>query len=64
MRVGVYQQSAVGRDMLVELFEMAGAQVIPFGVSDVFVPLDTKGVRDETKKTLKDYAETCCGRHY
>jgi phosphomannomutase len=43
-RVGVYQHSAVGRDLLVALLARLGAEVIPLGRSDAFVPIDTEAV--------------------
>jgi phosphomannomutase len=43
-RVGVYQHSAVGRDLLVALLARLGAEVIPLGRSDAFVPVDTEAV--------------------
>jgi phosphomannomutase len=45
VRVGVYQHSAVGREVLVELFSRLGADVIPLGFSDTFVPVDTEAIR-------------------
>jgi phosphomannomutase len=44
LRVGVYQHSAVGRDLLVALLARIGASVHPLGRSDVFVPIDTEAV--------------------
>ena len=40
----VYQHSAVGRDVLVEVFERMGAQVIAAGRSATFVPIDTENM--------------------
>ncbi len=50
LRIGVYQQSAVGRDMLAQLLDQLGATVISLGRSDQFVPIDTEAVSaaDET----------------
>ncbi len=50
LRIGVYQHSAVGRDMLADLLSQLGAQVISLGRSDQFVPIDTEAVSaaDET----------------
>lgn len=39
-----YQHSAVGRDMLVEMLQKLGAEVVPVGRSDVFVPIDSENV--------------------
>ncbi|MFH1465690.1 MAG: hypothetical protein ABIO70_14990 [Pseudomonadota bacterium] len=42
MRLVLYQHSAVGRDLLVDLFTGLGATVIPAGRTDDFVPIDTE----------------------
>ncbi len=44
MRILVYQHSAVGRDVLVEILRKLGAEVIPAGRSDTFVPIDTENI--------------------
>ena len=46
MRVGVYQHSSVARDMLVDILEALGAEVVPFGRSDIFVPVDTEALEE------------------
>lgn len=43
-RVLVYQHSAVGRDLLADLLTRLGAEVIPAGRSDSFVPIDTENI--------------------
>ncbi len=43
-RILVYQHSAVGRDLLVEILERLGAQVVTGGRSDTFVPIDTENI--------------------
>ncbi len=58
MRVGVYQHSTVARDVLVELLSGAGAVAIPLARSDVFVPVDTEAVSDETLNLLKGWGAT------
>ena len=45
-RLLVYQHSAVGRDLIVELLRDFGAEVIPAGRSDTFVPIDTENIDD------------------
>jgi phosphomannomutase len=59
LRIGVYQHSAVGRDMLAELLSQLGAHVISLGRSDQFVPIDTEAVSvaDETM------AAAWCAQH-
>jgi phosphomannomutase len=43
-RLLVYQHSAVGRDLLVEILEGLGAQVVKGGRSETFVPIDTENI--------------------
>ena len=43
-RILVYQHSAVGRDILVELLRLLGAEAVPIGRSDCFVPIDTENI--------------------
>ncbi len=43
-RLVVYQHSAVGRDILVEILRGLGAEAIPAGRSDEFVPIDTENI--------------------
>jgi phosphomannomutase len=47
IRLGVYQHSAVGRDILVEIYRGLGAEVTALGRSDVFIPVDTEAIRAE-----------------
>ncbi|MCJ2095868.1 phosphomannomutase [Methylobacterium sp. J-072] len=47
VRVAVYQQSSVARDLLTELLTSFGANVTPIGRSDTFVPIDTEAHRPE-----------------
>lgn len=56
-RVLVYQHSAVGRDMLVELLVAFGATVIPVGRSESFVPIDTEDISAERLNQLQSFLE-------
>lgn len=47
MQLGIYQHSAVGRDIMVEIYRGLGADVTVLGRSDVFVPVDTEAIREE-----------------
>ena len=47
LTVGVYQHSAVGRDLMTEVLQGLGAFVVPLGRSDSFIPVDTEAVRPE-----------------
>ena len=47
LRVGVYEHSSVGRDLLGEVLAALGAEAVPLGRSETFVPVDTEAVRAE-----------------
>lgn len=49
----VYQHSAVGRDILVEILEKLGATVVAAGRSDTFVPIDTENIDDAQLATIQ-----------
>lgn len=56
-RVVVYQHSALARDLLVELLRSLGADVVPAGRSETFVPIDTEDVKDELLARLQSMVE-------
>ena len=56
-RIVVYQHSAVGRDILVEILAGLGATVLPMGCSDVFVPIDTENVDQTLLTIIRDLVE-------
>jgi len=56
MRVGVYQHSAVGRDLLVEILSGLGAKVTPLGRSETFIPVDTEAIRPEDLVLARQWA--------
>lgn len=56
MCIALYQHSSVARDILREILEGLGAEVIPLGRSDAFVPIDTEAVRPEDVKQAKSWA--------
>lgn len=47
LRVVHYQHTAVGRDVLARILSTLGAEVIPEGRSEAFVPIDTEDVTAE-----------------
>jgi phosphomannomutase len=47
LRVGLYQHSAVGRDLFASILRALGAEVTPLGRSDSFIPVDTEALRPE-----------------
>lgn len=58
-RIGVYQHSAVGRDLVLEIMGALGAEAIPLGRTDTFVPIDTEAVRPEDEMLAKAW----CAEH-
>ena len=56
LRIGVYQQSSVARDLLVEVVGALGGEPVPFGWSSAFVPVDTEAHRPEDLATLRSAA--------
>ena len=58
LRVGVYQHSAVGRDVLVKILSHLGAKVTPLGRSEKFIPVDTEAIRPEDVKLAAEWAAT------
>jgi phosphomannomutase len=55
-RIGVYQHSAVGRDLLVEVLAALGADAVSLGRSERFVPVDTEAVRPEDAALAREWA--------
>lgn len=47
LTIGVYQHTAVGRDVMVAAIEALGGTAVPFGRETVFVPVDTEAIRAE-----------------
>jgi phosphomannomutase len=58
LRIGVYQHSAVGRDVLVKILSHLGAEVTPLGRSDKFIPVDTEAIRPEDVRLAREWAAT------
>jgi phosphomannomutase len=56
-RIGVYQHSAVGRDIMVKIFSGLGADVTPLGISDAFIPVDTEAMRKEDIDAASKWAD-------
>ncbi len=48
LRILVYQHSAVGRDLVVEVLTALGAEVHAVGRSETFVPIDTEAIDQAT----------------
>lgn len=54
-RIGLYAHSAVGRDVLAHILSGMGAEVIPLGRSDRFIPVDTEAVDAATRDRLRGW---------
>lgn len=57
LRIGVYQHSAVARDVMVRILEALGAHVTPLARSDIFIPVDTEALDPETRSLLAGWCE-------
>jgi phosphomannomutase len=58
VRVGVYQHSAVGRDVLVKILSQLGAEVTPLGRSEKFIPVDTEAIRPEDVQLAAEWGRS------
>jgi phosphomannomutase len=56
-RIGVYEHSSVARDVLREILQGLGAEVLSLGRTDIFVPIDTEAVRLEDIAQAKLWAD-------
>lgn len=56
MKLGVYEHSAVGRDILVALVETLGGTAMSLGRADRFIPVDTEAVRPEDHALARQWA--------
>ena len=56
LKIGVYRHSTVARDLFAETLSAYGAEVVPLGHSDTFIPVDTEAVSPETVALLKRWA--------
>jgi phosphomannomutase len=56
-RLLVYQHSAVGRDLLADLLQRLGAEVVPCGRSETFVPIDTENIDAEQLAAIQALAD-------
>ncbi len=51
-RIGVWEHSSVMRDLLVDMLDWFGAEVVALGRSESFVPVDTEAIGDDTAAEL------------
>lgn len=57
-QIVVYQQSAVGRDLLVQLLKAFGAEVVPVERSETFVPIDTENITSADRAGFKSLSKS------
>lgn len=62
-RLLVYQHSAVGRDLLVEVLERLHARVIAAGRSETFVPIDTENIGAPQLAAIQALADEATAKH-
>jgi phosphomannomutase len=62
-RVLIYQHSAVGRDLLVEILERLGARVVAVGRSETFVPIDTENIGPPLLANIQALADETAAKH-
>jgi phosphomannomutase len=62
-RILVYQHSSVGRDILVEILDGLGAEAIPAGRIDTFVPLDTENVDEAMVAAAQVMVDEAAEKH-
>ena len=55
-RIGVYEHSSVARDLIGEVLRGLGAEVVPLGRTDTFVPVDTEAVSEATERQARGWA--------
>lgn len=56
MRLGFYEHSSVAREVLREILEALGAEVLSLGRSDGFVPIDTEAVAEADVRQAREWA--------
>jgi len=61
-RLAVYQHSAVGRDLLADLLQRLGADVVVCGRSDEFVPIDTENIDAAQLELIQSLVDGISGR--
>lgn len=55
-RIGIYQHSTVARDLFVTVLSAFGAECVPLGRSQEFIPVDTEAVSPETIEMLRRWS--------
>lgn len=57
-RIGVYEHSSVGRDIITSILMSLGADVVRLDRSDVFVPIDTEAISEKDQEKATCWAKT------
>jgi phosphomannomutase len=57
LTLGIYQHSAVGRDLLLDIVRQLGAKAVPLARSERFIPVDTEAVRPEDQALARQWAQ-------
>jgi phosphomannomutase len=55
LKVGVYEHSAAGRDLLGATLARLGAEVVPLGRTETFVPVDTEAIDAGVARQIGDW---------
>ena len=63
LRMVFFQHTAVGRDLLADLFRLMGAEVIPAARSEAFVAIDTEDITPERLDDLQEMANDAIRDH-
>ena len=62
-RLLVFQHSAVGRDLLVDLLAQFGAEVVAAGRSETFIPIDTENVEEDLLVQMQAMVDRATAQH-
>ncbi len=57
LKIGLYEHSGVGRDILSDLLSELGGNVIRLGRSEKFIPVDTEAIREEDIKLAQKWSK-------
>jgi phosphomannomutase len=57
LKLGIYQHSAVGRDIIADIFTGLGAETTLLGRSELFIPVDTEAIREEDIASAQKWAK-------
>jgi phosphomannomutase len=63
LRLLLYQHSAVGRDLVVDILRRLGAEVVATGRSETFVPIDTENIDAAQLAALQSLYDEAVAQH-